>query len=553
MPLMTPRGRVEVPPTFHGRPRVVGAKRLSRYTDASTSVEVQEEMITSAANRIGGEIVGWAEDVDTSALKTTPWERDELSYWLGRPDEWDVMIWQRMDRAVRNMGDMVDLARYAKQNNGKRLIFASGPGGAQLELDFSSPMSELIMLILAFAAQLEGQTIMERNQGAAAHLQSLGRWPGGVVPYGWKVGRKTFADGKEGYWLYLHTDEDPKQSTADIRRQMVARVISGAPVGRGFSDVLRWLEGMDAITPKNHRALQADPPRELDPESRWRVTVVREMLLSPVMRGYLTKRDGTIVRDETGAPIMQAEAMLDNDTWHELNDALRLLENGLAGRPRSDGHELLGVLVCSICERNLVYNWGYGKKKVNGKVVRTDEREEKYRCNGTEHPPGVPGLAIRKPETLEWVSEQFLAHLGPFRRTQIVRTPGVDHRSEIADLEADVEELSTRLGALRGPAADAVMKQLQGRSDRLEKLRQQPVIPARESVVQLDRTWADDWNATDDWAVRGDMMRSVGVRLEALPAVGWRPDISERLRFLVGTHVDAEEDALEDARHQAEL
>ncbi|MGW1828806.1 recombinase family protein [Streptomyces tubercidicus] len=550
---MTPRGRGVQPPKHHGRPRVVGAKRLSRYTDASTSVEVQEEMITGVAARVGGDLVGWAEDVDTSALKTTPWEREELRYWLDRPDEWDVMIWQRMDRAVRNMGDMVDLARYAKKNNGKRLIFASGPGGVMLELDFSSPMSELIMLILAFAAQLEGQTIMERNQGAAAHLQSLGRWPGGIVPYGWKVGRKTFADGNEGYWLYLHTDEDPTRSTADIRRQMVARAISGAPVGRGYSDIRRWLEEMEAITPKNRRALQADPPREFDPDSRWRVTVVREMLLSPIMRGFLTKRDGTIVRDETGAPIKQGEAMLDDDTWHALSDALRLLENGQAGIPRSDGHELLGVLVCSICERNLVASWHAKTVQVNKKRIPTGERVATFQCNGGEHPAGVPGLGVRRAETLEWVDEQFIAHFGPFRRTQTVRTPGVDHRAEIVDLEADVEELSTRLGGLRGPAADAVMKQLQGRSDRLEELRQQPVIPARESVVELDRTWADDWRATDDWRARAEMMRSVGVRVEALPAVGWRPDIGERLRFRVGTHVDPEEDALEDARHQAEL
>ncbi|CAM5388920.1 Recombinase domain-containing protein OS=Streptomyces microflavus OX=1919 GN=Smic_81450 PE=4 SV=1 [Streptomyces microflavus] len=143
--------------------RIVGAVRISRYTDASTSPEVQEETVTATGARVGGEFVGWARDLDISALKTTPWEREELRHWLDRPDEWDVMIWQRMDRAVRSMADMADLGRYAE--HGKRLIFASGPGGDKLELDFSSPMSELIMLILAFAAQLEGQTIMERNQG----------------------------------------------------------------------------------------------------------------------------------------------------------------------------------------------------------------------------------------------------------------------------------------------------------------------------------------------------------------------------------------------------
>lgn len=142
---------------------MVGAIRLSKHTDASTSPEVQEEMIVKTGERVGGTFVGWAKDTDVSALKTTPWEREELGVWLNDPGSWDVMIWQRMDRAVRSMADMADLGRYAKQRK-KRLIFASGPGGDMLELDFASPMSELIMLILAFAAQLEGQTIMERNQ-----------------------------------------------------------------------------------------------------------------------------------------------------------------------------------------------------------------------------------------------------------------------------------------------------------------------------------------------------------------------------------------------------
>ncbi|CAM5724201.1 Recombinase domain-containing protein OS=Streptomyces microflavus OX=1919 GN=Smic_81450 PE=4 SV=1 [Streptomyces microflavus] len=89
--------------------RIVGAVRISRYTDASTSPEVQEETVTATGARVGGEFVGWARDLDISALKTTPWEREELRHWLDRPDEWDVMIWQRMDRAVRSMADMADL------------------------------------------------------------------------------------------------------------------------------------------------------------------------------------------------------------------------------------------------------------------------------------------------------------------------------------------------------------------------------------------------------------------------------------------------------------
>ncbi|KUN16502.1 hypothetical protein AQJ23_44685 [Streptomyces antibioticus] len=528
--------------------RVVGAVRLSRYTDATTSPEVQEEMITAAQRRVGGSFVGWATDLDLSALKTTPWERPELAHWLEHPDDWDVIIWQRMDRAVRSMADMADLGRYAKKHK-KRLIFASGPGGDMLELDFGSPMSELITLILAFAAQMEGQTIMERNQGAAAHLESLGRWGGGPVPYGWRPGRKTFEDGKDGWWLFLHTDEEPTRSTSDIRRGMIARAISG----QGFSEITRWLEAMHAITPFNHRALLADPPRDIDPESQWNVTVVRDMLQSALNRGYIVKRDGTIVREDDGTPRLQAEPLIDDETAYRLKDALVKLENGLAGKPRSDGHELLEIIVCGACDRNLVQSWTPETKGKGRNRVPTGVRVYNFRCNGKYHPKGVPGLSVRRTETLEWLDEQFMANVGPFKRTEVITTPGVDHRGEIEELEAAVDELAERLGRLTGPAADAVEKQLTGRSNRLAELRKTPYIPPRQEVVTLDQTWGDAWRAADDWYERAELMRAIGVRVEAAPSTGWRQDISERLTFRVGTHVDPEQDALDDVAYQESL
>lgn len=537
------------PATFRGRLRVVGAIRLSRYTDASTSPEIQEEMIEAAGARVGGEFVGWARDIDVSALDTTPWEREELAHWLDRPEEWDVMVWQRMDRAVRSMADMADLGRYAKKH-GKRLIFASGPGGDMLELDFASPMSELIMLILAFAAQMEGQTIKERNQGAAAHLESLGRWAGGPVPYGWVPRRRVFADGNEGWWLYLHTDEEPTRSTSDIRRGMVVRALAG----RNYSEIEAWLTSMGAITPKNHRALLATPPRELDPDSRWRITVVREMLLSPIMRGHIVKRDGTVVRDEMGAPILQAEPLVDDGTWYQLQETLKRLESGNNGPRRKDGHPLLGVLQCGICNYNMTKGQ-YREREGRGRAApRTGPVRYSFKCDGEYHPEGVPGLSIKVEDTLEYVDREFQARLGPLRHTQIVRIPGIDHRPEIEELKSDIDELSRRLGTLRGAAADAVASQLQGRSDRLAELEAKPFVPAREEIVELDTTWGDDWRAEGDWGPgRLEMLQSAGVVVKCYPPPRWRAPAEERLVFEVGTHVDPEQDALDDVAYQESI
>ncbi|MFC7938144.1 recombinase family protein [Streptomyces sp. NPDC057387] len=510
--------------------RVVGAIRLSRYHDATTSPEVQEEMITLAANRIGGALVGWAKDIDVSALKTSPWEREELSYWLERPDEWDVLIWQRMDRAVRSMADMANLGRFAKQH-GKRLVFASGPGGDMLELDFGSAMSELIMLILAFAAQLEGQTIVERNQGAAARLQSLGRWAGGPVPYGFAPERKTFPDGNEGWWLGEHKE------TADIRRAAIARAIAG----KSFSEITDWLNSSGAVTPTNHRARLAE--RDEDPSSLWMSTTVRSMLMSALNRGHLVTREGATVRNADGSPVLQGVALINDDTWYQLQEALkkRAVEALQAPR-RRDAHELLGILTCHWCSANM---------HTASRTEHDGTQTAQFRCNSAHHGKDAPKPTITRATTVAWVHAEFVRRFGFMRRTQIVRTPGVDHRPEIAELEANLEELGGRLPMMRGAAADVVAGQMNGIAERLETLRKAPFEPPRIQEVQLDTTWGDAFNEASD-EERRQIMLDMHIRVTVGPPTGWRRPVEERLTMEID-RPDPEADELEEALHQASL
>jgi DNA invertase Pin-like site-specific DNA recombinase len=606
-----------------GRLRVVGAVRLSKYTDASTSPEVQTEFITEAAQGVGGEFVGWANDTDISALKTTPWERQQLRYWLDRPDEWDVLIWQRMDRAVRSMADMADLGRYAKKH-GKRIIFASGPGGGRLELDFSSPMSELIMLILAFAAQLEGQTIMERNRGAAAHLASLGRWAGGIIPYGTIPVRKTFSDGNEGWWL--GRDED-------LTWQYLTEMVAVAIGGKGYAAIAEHMTTIQAITPKNHRARLATPPRDADPTSRWRDTTVRDMLRSQALRGYLVKEDGSVVRDASGQPVRQGEELVDDETWYLLQSALQELAAPNAGESRrKDAHPLLDVIKCGTCDQNMYFTWTKDRRKrrdfadaliaalqrdpafdahwhedgsVNVAVVPAaassmtasktlsglvratpgdrlvysggkldadqlrelwegfglpgdvnevtgKTRREYFRCKGESHVDGTAAPNVPAPETLQFVDEQFRRTFAHIRRSHVVKVGGVDNRPAIAELKADMEALRDVMHKLRGAALSMVADQLNGLSDTLAELEKTPLIPAQRKTVYLDGTWGDDWEGAT-WQARRHMLLTVGARVYVGEATGWRRPVAERLTFDVGAHLDPEEAALEEARHQAEL
>src|SRR5215208_201302 len=82
--------------------RVLGRVRLSRDTDASTSVERQREHIEDWARRHDSEIVGWAEDVDVS-VKVDPFKTPDLGPWLRLPKmiEWDVLVAWKLDRVSR--------------------------------------------------------------------------------------------------------------------------------------------------------------------------------------------------------------------------------------------------------------------------------------------------------------------------------------------------------------------------------------------------------------------------------------------------------------------
>jgi DNA invertase Pin-like site-specific DNA recombinase len=521
-----------------GPPRIVGALRLSRYTDASTSPEVQTDTVTRAGMSIGGQFVGWARDTDVSALKTTPWERKELRHWLDRPDEWDVMIWQRMDRAVRSMADMADLGRYAKQH-GKRLVFASGPGGGMLELDFTSIMSEFMMMFLAFAAQLEGQTILERNQGAAAYLQQIGRWGGGGVPYGFRPERKVFPDGNEGWWLAADEGED---GTAPIRRKMVQLAIDG----ESFAGIQEYLADTKAITPKNHRARYARPQRNFDPDDRWHVSTVAKMLQSPVMRGHTVRRDGTPVLTAEGHPVLQGEALVSESDWFDLQAALESRQTKASGVPkRKDAHPLLGVIVCGVCGRNMVLHV-YVERR--GKLA--GQRIDQFTCANTHHPVGpdgkkVPGLTVKAEPVIRWVGEEFVRRVGRLRMTKIVMRGGVDNRAAIAELEASIATLGQNLASVQGAAAEILAGQLNGMSERLTSLRRTPYEPPRQEVVELPGTWADEWTKDEDNARRRSMLLQAGVKVTVGKVTRWRQPPEERLTFQMGEFADPQAAALE--------
>ncbi|MFE0326349.1 recombinase family protein [Streptomyces sp. NPDC058960] len=518
--------------------RVLGARRLSRVKDNSTSFERQGRAIEDVAASIGGKVVAWADDPDVSAAKVAPEDRPELGPWFKRPSEFDAIAWWRLDRAVRSMRDMAWLAGWARDNR-KRLIFAEGPGGGRLELDMTSPMSELILMILAFAAQMEVQAIQERTQGASEYLRSVGRWKGGRLPFGRVPVPHPEED--EGWWLGRH------EKTADIIEEMVRLVLAG----KTYNAIAAWLnKEYPGLTPANHRRMMANPPRETDPNARWNPGMVSALLRQPSLRGWMML-DGEPVRDDVGDPVLMGEPLVDDETWRRLQKEMDDREDGEA-RNKADAHPLLGVAFCGACGAKLYQGWANpaGTRKV---------AKRQYRCMARAH-----GGTCSKPTYViaehvdAYAEEVFLDHFGRFELVEVITIPGVDHRGEIAELEADIDTLAGQLANLRGAAADAVGRQIQGRSDKLERLKARPIVPPRTEEVRTGVTYGDAWRQAK---ARGDieecrkMLLDVGLRLTVNETYRGARDVRARLsaEFVTPDHIDLAQDALDDVAYQEAL
>lgn len=326
--------------------RGVRVVRLSVLTDETTSPERQREADDQAAAALGiefgeGEALREAVDLDVSASKVAPFDRPELGKWLDRPDEFDALVWWRFDRAIRSMTDMHDLAKWAKAHR-KILVFAEGIGGGRLVFDFRNPMdptSELMMMMLAFAAQVESQSIKERVIGAQAAMRKMPyRWKGGRPLYGYQIVDMPNELGGVGKTLV----PDPDAVA------VIVRVIRDILSGKTINKICQELRAEKVPTPRDHWALKrgrktggktggAKGETTVRDSFNWVPSVIRKLLTSPSLIGWKMHK-GKPVRDSEGAPVMVTTTpVLSREEFDVIGKILRRTGRGThrtAGRIR---------------------------------------------------------------------------------------------------------------------------------------------------------------------------------------------------------------------------
>ncbi|MFD9619166.1 recombinase family protein [Streptomyces virginiae] len=491
--------------------RVLGALRLSRASDESTSVVRQKVAIQRWADSRGHTIAGWVEDVDVSGA-IAPWERPGLGQWLpstigkdvsaveqrlawelSRVDEWDILCGMKLDRISRRVLHIAQLVEWAGHHD--KEIAAAEDG-----FDLSSPMGKILFQLIAAFAEGELEAIKFRAKSSYVHLMRSGRWRGGFVPYGYRPEKDA-----EGEGWKLVPDEYGTE-TAKVVREIVQRTLDG----EATNSVCRWLNESKIWSPLDAQRIRSGK----EPKGAvWRVGNLLKMLRSHTLLGRVEMTeevilpDGTkekrtrLVRDAEGLPLQRAEPLISKPEWDQLQEKLKDNSTPRAGN-RYDRSPLLQVAFC-VCGKALYRN--------NGR------NHMYYRCSSRNITGAECGQneAIQAKLLEEAIEEVFLRCVG---NAQIIRRtfrPGVDHTQDVAEVTRALAELrEDREAGLY--SSELGKKEYREEYLRLEAKREalaaMPVVPDRWEEIPTGQTYRDRWAELTSPAEKNKELRESGVK-----------------------------------------
>jgi DNA invertase Pin-like site-specific DNA recombinase len=503
--------------------RGVSCLRLSVLTDETTSPERQQGANEGAAAALGIDLADRkAVDLGVSASKTTPFERPELGAWLRRPDDFDALVFWRFDRAIRSMDDMHELAKWARDHR-KMVVFAEGPGG-RLVLDFRNPldpMSQLMVTLFAFAAQMEAHSIRERVIGAQAAMRAMPlRWRGSRAPYGYMP-----APLEGGGWTLVQDPEAVK---------VIERIIKDLLSGETANSLVFALNAEGVLSPADHWSKYKG--REIKEPTGWNATTVTRLMRSEMLIGW--KLSGKVpVRDSEGAPVMATrEPILTRAEF----DAVGALLDGrtINSSVRKDTNALLfGIVHCVSCGGRMYLNRQEGKPG----------QRPTYRCGASsrgvvcQHP-----MNIRADWVDEYVTREFLRILGGLEITHTRTVPGYDPQPEIDATLAEYEDHQAQQGRQKSSAAKmAWQKRADALDARLAELETRVKVEPRTEEIRTGRTYDEKWIKADT-AGRRRMLMNAGARVDIMAGTpgGWRTLDERRVSLEV---LDPFHDAAADA------
>lgn len=259
-----------------------------------------------------------AEDLDeTGTAKGKRLQRPGLKLALAQFPNVSALIIPKVDRLARSTKDFLEIIELAEKHNVTIISVADGV--------LTGPGGKLQGTLLSVFAEFEAGIIATRVKEAHHHLKTVGRWPGGRTPFGYKA--EKISDGN-GYRLV------PDEIEAQVVREAAVLVLSGVSLWSTAKKLM-----VVGYENRNGKVLTD--------------TLLKKVLLGPSIRGWVVA-EGSIITGTDGLPKVLHAPIIDEETAVRLQDLLGTTKTRKTPQRRSETL-LSGFLACGECSANLHY------------------------------------------------------------------------------------------------------------------------------------------------------------------------------------------------------
>lgn len=274
----------------------------------------------------------------------------------------DVLLVYRLDRLTRSVLDLYEILKILDEHN---CMFKS----ATEVYDTTNAMGRLFITLVAAIAQWERENTAERVKLGMEKKTKLGKWKGGMAPYGYKIVNKE---------LEINEDEEP-----------LIKYIFHLSRTLGFYSIAKKITEQGFTTRKG---------------GDWHVDTVRDIANNPIYAGYLTFNDP---KDSKKPPRQQTlydgqhSRIIHREEFWSLQDILDKRRT-FGGKRETSNYYFSSVLRCARCGSSMS-----GHKGSQG--VKT------YRCSGkkagkkcTSHIIKEDNLVSTVLSSLEVITKQII-------------------------------------------------------------------------------------------------------------------------------------------------
>lgn len=511
-----------VEPVVSGRScmRVLPVKRISRDTEQSSALERQGIDLAEAIRDRGHDIAGWVEDATVSGAINLD-QRPSLGKWLVAPlvHEWDALMVTCQDRISRDDMHWWSFVAWILANK-KSIIILDDPS-----FDISTEDGRMIAGIKATQAAKYRKTVQQKRLDQTEHFRRENLWPGGTWPFGYRQER-TQHNGKPRWRLVI----DP--TTGPLIEEAYDRLVNK---GDALTAIARDWNARGIMTPLDHqRHINALAGREnVKTEvkgTRWATTTVKTVLMKPALMGFAMHKGE--IRKVNGLPVVWADPILSREEWDKLQDALAACSRRGTKHPRATT-PLVGVVYC-LCGEPL-YSNSATKTQKSGNKFRYDYYVcRTWKLNRCQWCTSWPKDFLQKE-----IERVFLDHAGDLEIKTRTFVPGVDRSSDIKELREAISNLTGNLTSAKpgSAVAQSIISAMEEHERALSAIEAIPKIPSRWIEEGTGVTFREEWNKSEGWKPRGDLLRKSGFRIffggkPAHPEVHffWPEDLDRRMR-----------------------